>query len=69
MRISKGYQLTGSERQAAADELGFDILRRQQNLPDMIQTLDELHRINPAQSALRVDRPTGRRDASPGKLK
>jgi len=40
------YQLTGSERQAALMNR-FDILRRQQNLPDMIQTLDEIHRINP----------------------
>jgi thioredoxin-related protein len=40
------FQLTGSERQAALMNR-FDILRRQQNLPDMIQTLDEVFRINP----------------------
>ena len=40
------YKLTGSERQAALMNR-FDILRRQQNLPEMIQTLDEIHRINP----------------------
>jgi thioredoxin-related protein len=40
------YKLTGSELQAALMNR-FDILRRQQNFPEMVLTLDEVYRINP----------------------
>lgn len=40
------FKLAGSELQAALMNR-FDILRRQQNFPEMVLTLDEVYRINP----------------------
>lgn len=40
------YKLSGSELQAALMNR-FDILRRQENLPEMILTLDRVYRLNP----------------------